>query len=280
MRAVVLYESLFGNTEAVARAVAEGLAPVGEVTLARFGEVPRGAVEEADLVVLGGPTHGWGMTKPASRQRPGGEGYAVGAREWLEGSPQATGKLAAAFDTRFAKPRWLTGSPRCASPGGSGGAVFGSSFPPRAASCSTPRARFGTGKRIGQEPGERSSPGGPCDEPPGTTAGGRVLPPALDADSITVRGGGSDERAALQSSRLWPQMRRERSQRTSTCSKSTRGSCDRTLYIVCASSPRHRPSDVCSSPVRASVHAKDWDPRISPRGSALHGGASPASGYP
>jgi flavodoxin len=110
MKAVVLYESLFGNTEAVARAIADGLAPVGEVALARFGEVPAGAVEEADLVVLGGPTHGWGMTKPASRQRPGGEGYAVGAREWLEGSPQGAGKMAAAFDTRFARPRWLTGS--------------------------------------------------------------------------------------------------------------------------------------------------------------------------
>jgi hypothetical protein len=110
MKAVVLYESLFGNTEAVARAIADGLAPVGEVALARFGEVPQGAVEEADLVVLGGPTHGWGMTKPASRQRPGGEGYAFGAREWLEESRQAGGKLVAAFDTRFARPRWLTGS--------------------------------------------------------------------------------------------------------------------------------------------------------------------------
>lgn len=60
MRAVVLFESVYGNTEAIARAIADGLAPAGEVTLARFGEVPSGAVEAADLVVLGGPTHGWG----------------------------------------------------------------------------------------------------------------------------------------------------------------------------------------------------------------------------
>jgi flavodoxin len=110
MRAVVLYESVYGNTEAVARAVAEGLAPLGEVTLARFGDVPQGALDEADLVVLGGPTHGWGMTRPASRKQPDTEGYRVGAREWLEGSWQGAGKMAAAFDTRFAKPRWLTGS--------------------------------------------------------------------------------------------------------------------------------------------------------------------------
>lgn len=110
MKAVVLYESLFGNTEAIARAIADGLGPMGEVVLARFGEVAQGTAEETDLVVLGGPTHGWGMTKPASRTGPNAAGYAVGAREWLQGSRQATGKNAAAFDTRFDKPRWLTGS--------------------------------------------------------------------------------------------------------------------------------------------------------------------------
>jgi flavodoxin len=110
VKAVVLYESLYGNTEAVARAIAEGLAPIGEVALARFGELPQGAAEEADLVVLGGPTHGWGMTRFGSRKRPNTEAYPVGAREWLEGLRQAKGKMAAAFDTRFGKPRWLTGS--------------------------------------------------------------------------------------------------------------------------------------------------------------------------
>jgi flavodoxin len=110
VRVVVLFESVYGNTEAVARAVADGLASSGDVTVARFGDVPERAVEEAQLVVLGGPTHGWGMTRPTSRQRPDTEGYAVGVREWLEGSPEGEGKMAAAFDTRFGKPRWLTGS--------------------------------------------------------------------------------------------------------------------------------------------------------------------------
>lgn len=105
MNVVVLFESVYGNTEAVATAIADGLVPMGEVTLARFGEVPQGAVEEADLVVLGGPTHGWGMTKPASRKRPDAEGYAVGAKEWLGGSPRGREKMVAAFDTRFGKPR-------------------------------------------------------------------------------------------------------------------------------------------------------------------------------
>ena len=33
-----------------------------------------------------------------------------GIREWLDGLPEGEGRLAAAFDTRFDKPRVLTGS--------------------------------------------------------------------------------------------------------------------------------------------------------------------------
>jgi hypothetical protein len=108
-KAVVLYESLFGNTETVARAIADGLSQGCEVTLANFGEMPVGTAS-ADLIVLGGPTHGWGMTKPSSRNQSGSQSYALGVREWLETAPPRIGGSAAAFDTRFDKPRWLTGS--------------------------------------------------------------------------------------------------------------------------------------------------------------------------
>ena len=68
MRALVLYESLFGNTRAVAAAVAEGIEaarrdasvdcrPVDDPT----------APDEFDLVVLGAPTHFWGLTGSLSR---------------------------------------------------------------------------------------------------------------------------------------------------------------------------------------------------------------------
>ena len=108
-RAVVLYESVFGNTERIARAIADGLGESCEVTLAHFGKVS-GESDGADLIVLGGPTHGWGMTKPQSRRQPGSQSYEVGVREWLEAAPPGRGKTAAAFDTRFDKPRWMTGS--------------------------------------------------------------------------------------------------------------------------------------------------------------------------
>jgi hypothetical protein len=107
--AVVLYESLFGNTEKVARAIADGLSEHTQVTLANFGEAPADAAE-ADLIVLGGPTHGWGLTKPSTRVQPDSQPYESGLREWLAAAPPGLGGRAAAFDTRFDKPRWLTGS--------------------------------------------------------------------------------------------------------------------------------------------------------------------------
>jgi hypothetical protein len=92
MKAVVLYESVYGNSATVAGAIADGLDSVEEVKLARFGELPQGARG-------GGGPGGSGRTDPrlghdqgrVPQEEPNAEGYTVGAREWLEGS-QASGK--------------------------------------------------------------------------------------------------------------------------------------------------------------------------------------------
>ncbi len=109
MRALVVYESMYGNTHAVAGHVATGLRAVYEVTV-----VP---VAGADLLVVGGPTHMHRLSSPASRRmaaqaaaKPGSgltldpDACGPGLRDWLKdlrGGPA----LAAAFDTR------LTGVP-------------------------------------------------------------------------------------------------------------------------------------------------------------------------
>lgn len=109
MRTLVVYESLFGNTGAIARAIAEGLGEAGEVTLAGVATMP--SAEGMDLIVAGGPTHAFGLSRPATRQdaRRSGEilpGAAeVGLREYLDVSPLLTGLAAATFDTRVDKPR-------------------------------------------------------------------------------------------------------------------------------------------------------------------------------
>jgi hypothetical protein len=110
MKALVIYESMFGNTEAVARAVAEGLSGRFEVTVADVRTAP--PAQGTDLIVVGGPTHAFGMSRPATRQdaaRQGAAGDATtGVREWLSAAAQLAGVPAAAFDTRVDKP--LVGS--------------------------------------------------------------------------------------------------------------------------------------------------------------------------
>jgi hypothetical protein len=76
---------------------------------------------DADLVIVGGPTHAHGMSRPQTRQaavtkpaqygggaapEPAADG--IGLREWFDGLPQMSGP-AAAFDTRADVPVVLAG---------------------------------------------------------------------------------------------------------------------------------------------------------------------------
>ena len=111
MKALVVYESMFGNSAAIARAVAEGLAGGYEVTLADAASRP--SAEGVDLLVVGGPTHALSMSRPASRADAVRQGAAehsgAGLREYLAASPDLKGLAAVAFDTRI-DTRFPTGS--------------------------------------------------------------------------------------------------------------------------------------------------------------------------
>ena len=58
--ALVVFESMFGNTEAVANAIADGLKEQGAVRVVEVGEAPDGLPSGVDLLVVGGPTHARG----------------------------------------------------------------------------------------------------------------------------------------------------------------------------------------------------------------------------
>jgi hypothetical protein len=113
MKALVIYESMFGNTEKVARAIADGLREKLEVTLADVRTMP--GAYGVDLLVIGGPTHAFGMSRPSTREQAAQQGEIrpgaadVGVREYLACSPLLTGMSAAAFDTKVDKPH-LPGS--------------------------------------------------------------------------------------------------------------------------------------------------------------------------
>lgn len=116
MRALVVYESMFGNTASVAHEVAKGLAAHGDVDVRAVAEAPVEPDESLDLVVVGGPTHAFSMSRPGTREdaRRQGAGPAAdgpGLREWLDGLHGGTHHpRMAAFDTRVAKVRRLPGS--------------------------------------------------------------------------------------------------------------------------------------------------------------------------
>ena len=110
MRAVVAYESWFGNTGALARAVADELG----ATLVSVDEPPP-SLDGVDLVVVGAPTHMHGLSSRLSRraaldQKGEEREPGQGARGWLAELPPGGGRRAAAFDTRIDKPVVLVGS--------------------------------------------------------------------------------------------------------------------------------------------------------------------------
>jgi flavodoxin len=116
MRALVVYESIFGNTRLVAEAVADGLSSTMDVEVVGTAAAPA-SVDGIELVVVGGPTHAFGMTRQRTRDDARRQGEqsghevvstGIGMREWLE-EVRSTGTAAAAFDTRVGKP-WMPGS--------------------------------------------------------------------------------------------------------------------------------------------------------------------------
>ncbi len=116
MKIVVVYESMFGNTQLIAESIAKGLTDYGEVTLGYVDDLPLDAVAGADLIIAGGPTHVHGMARMSTRfpkqdnpkLQPPLPGKDV-LRNWIDRVPNGSA-MCAAFDTRFDKPAWLTGS--------------------------------------------------------------------------------------------------------------------------------------------------------------------------
>lgn len=97
MKTVVIYGSRYGNTERIARAITFELAKHGEAHAVPVDQAPA-MFADVDLVLVGGPTEGHGVT-------PAVKGYLRAlTRDVIKG------KAAAAFDTRLHGARWLTGA--------------------------------------------------------------------------------------------------------------------------------------------------------------------------
>lgn len=113
MRAVVVYESMYGNTHTIANSIADGLRATHEVTVVPVSEASGQLIAEADLLIVGGPTHVHGLSSRSSRRtarqaaakdgsqlRLDPHAGGMGLRDWLNALDRGSG-LAAAFDTRI-----------------------------------------------------------------------------------------------------------------------------------------------------------------------------------
>jgi hypothetical protein len=116
MKAVVVFESLWGNTAAIAHAIADGIGPGARCLTTN--EASREAIADADLIVAGAPVLGFRLGSDqiraaiardeANAPKPPDLSHAS-LRSWLERLPEGTGK-SAAFETRiWWSPRGATG---------------------------------------------------------------------------------------------------------------------------------------------------------------------------
>lgn len=115
MRALVVCESMFGNTMTIAEEIARGLRDGMPVEVVEVGAAPTVVPADVGLLVVGGPTHAFGMSRASTRRSAldqateGVVSKGQGVREWLDALRVDRPVAAAAFDTRI-RMAYLPGS--------------------------------------------------------------------------------------------------------------------------------------------------------------------------
>ncbi len=108
MNVLIVHESMFGNTRTIASAVADGLhqgrsPDDGAVRLVHVDDAPTVIPADVDLLLVGGPTHALGMTRPRTRQdalTQGATAAGQGVREWIQAVTPRPELRVVTFDTR------------------------------------------------------------------------------------------------------------------------------------------------------------------------------------
>ena len=88
-RALIVYESMFGNTHKIALAIRDGLHDVIDTELVRADQAPGEIPADVRLVVVGGPTHAFSMSRRSTRTQAAEQDQVMmppetGIREWLQ----------------------------------------------------------------------------------------------------------------------------------------------------------------------------------------------------
>ena len=98
MNCLLVYDTVYGNTEQVARAIATALMPAHSVRVIKADQIAELDTASIDLLIVGGPTQRHRMSPNIAAM--------------LKATPRGTlkGVKVAAFDTRYRLAAWLSGS--------------------------------------------------------------------------------------------------------------------------------------------------------------------------
>jgi hypothetical protein len=124
MKAVVIVESMFGNTLSIADAIRSGMQTHCSVSVISVTRVESTDLLDTDVVVVGGPTHIHGISTEVSRQNAAilaldssselkldSNAAGSGIREWLQlVHKEELPNLYATFDTRVRGLQVITGA--------------------------------------------------------------------------------------------------------------------------------------------------------------------------
>lgn len=106
-RALIVVESYWGNTAALAEAMADGLRSASiDTTVVAAADAPRVVGTEITHLLIGAPTHNMSLPSPASRRMAatrGVEADRIGVREWIEELHLDGAPAIYAFDTHTSK---------------------------------------------------------------------------------------------------------------------------------------------------------------------------------
>jgi hypothetical protein len=120
--ALVIFESMYGNTHVIAEHVADGLREMFATDVVPAATTTAERLAEADLVVFGAPTHVHGLPRRRTREAAATaierssdhlvlepDALGPGLRELFDHLDRSVGTAAAAFDTRIDAPAVFTG---------------------------------------------------------------------------------------------------------------------------------------------------------------------------
>jgi len=122
VKTFVVFESMYGNTHKIADEIGHGMGVISTVGIGTTRDIGPDDVAQADLLIVGGPTHVHGMMSNASRRGAieaaetddtialDASVDAVALRQWIKELPKRNAGLCATFDTRLDKSAIITGS--------------------------------------------------------------------------------------------------------------------------------------------------------------------------